>query len=590
MFIGVSDIKNVWDKMGEAIAEGNTWMAYQSGQFINDRKDLEFFKSQDEAEDFCIANHSDYDNYVGREIRPLYDALGQKIGQDAARDDIDYYFVNGSTEVNATLKVNPDQSLLHNPDGNAFTDALFDHWDKQHLEPSINDLKNNITGIAQGGFNDDVPADHLENNYPIPRNILDGFDVAGLMKKMAGADWYYEYSEYGNVRDRGKRQINDIKSDLLQLSKMENGVMAANYLWDAYVPIYSVNRPDYLSQGLQNNLSTFKNTNMNQDNLEYLKNSLKFMGFDNRVNEDLEKNIRAGVKEFVSKDKAEFYNGNRITESDLHFKRGDQNEKYFWNKYDATLFKPDGSSVSQTFYINLVKRENEETQKPEYRLSGFTLKEATNLLDGRYVHKTFTKENGETYNAWRAVDFTKTDKHGNYEYKQIHENFGYNLDKAIEKVLGHLNSTEKGALIQSLEKGNLQAVKDQNGDRLYLAADPESGKSNKLHMYDQNMKAITTEIQNTSQQKNQSQTQPESPKNSVVQEPTGAQQNLNGDEKGKGQEEKRRNKKDSIADGDDLLEKNGKKKVTGKTKTKAGGGDDDLIPKRRNVSKKGQSL
>src|SRR5687767_11010621 len=116
----------------------------------------------------------------------------------------------------------------------------------------------------------------MENNYPIPRNILDGFDVAGLMKKMARADWYYDYTEDPDVWDKGINQVNDIKADLLQLSKMENGVMAANYLWDAYVPVSSVKRPDFLVQVKQNDLSTSKNIIMNQDNLNYLNNNLKF--------------------------------------------------------------------------------------------------------------------------------------------------------------------------------------------------------------------------------------------------------------------------------------------------------------------------
>lgn len=109
----------------------------------------------------------------------------------------------------------------------------------------------------------------MENNYPIPRNVLDGYDIAGLMNKMAKADWYYDYSEDSAVWNRGLLEIKGIKEDLAQLSKMENGVMAANYLWDAYVPAHSVSKPDFLqlTDDLEVQLKSFDWTNAFYDPL-----------------------------------------------------------------------------------------------------------------------------------------------------------------------------------------------------------------------------------------------------------------------------------------------------------------------------------
>jgi len=45
---------------------------------------------------------------------------------------------------------------------------------------------------------------------------------------------------------------------------------------------------------------------MNQQNLEYLKDNLRFMGFGDKLHADLEKNIQQGFPEFVLKMQSEF--------------------------------------------------------------------------------------------------------------------------------------------------------------------------------------------------------------------------------------------------------------------------------------------
>jgi len=278
----------------------------------------------------------------------------------------------------------------------------------------------------------------MENNYPIPRNILDGFDLAGLMKKMAVLIGIMIIRKTPDVWDKGIKEVNDIKADLFQLSKMENGVMAANYLWDAYVSVYSVNRPDFLVKELKNDLSTFKNNIMNQE-----KNNLKFSGFGDALNEELSKNISNGVPEFTLNHSVE--SNNRKMEANLHFRRGDQNEMYFFNKYDAKLTKADGSELEQTFYMDKGR--------------GFTLKEAVNLLEGRAVNKDLVNSDGQKYNAWVKLDFENKNDQGNYKMQRYHENFGYDIEKALGKhsIKELEDQTQTKDLLQSLKKGNLQA-------------------------------------------------------------------------------------------------------------------------------------
>jgi hypothetical protein len=58
------------------------------------------------------------------------------------------------------------------------------------------------------------------------------------------------------------------------------------------------------------------------------------------------------------------------------------------------------------------------------------------------------------------LDFDNKKESGNYRVHSFHENFGYNLEKIIEKYpLAELkNESVKEALLQSLRKGNLQEV------------------------------------------------------------------------------------------------------------------------------------
>jgi hypothetical protein len=102
---------------------------------------------------------------------------------------------------------------------------------------------------------------------------------------------------------------------------------------------------------------------MNTENLSYLQKQLLNLGFGEKLNEDLEKNIKSGKKEFSLITDQE-YNKQPVDYA-LHYKAGEQNEMYFFNKYDASLRDKD---MQQTFYIN--------------KGSGITAKEAYNL-DGR---------------------------------------------------------------------------------------------------------------------------------------------------------------------------------------------------------------
>lgn len=218
---------------------------------------------------------------------------------------------------------------------------------------------------------------------------------------------------------------------------------------------------------------------MNNDNLQYLKDNIKYMGFGENMYRELERNLGEGKAEFQLHFAAEI--NKKPFEATLNFRKSDSTDMYFFNNYNASLEKSNGEKNEQTFYLNKGK--------------GVTAKEAYNLLDGRAVHKDLTTKEGQPYKAWIQLDFENKDKNNNFEVKQFHENYGYDLKAAVEKfAIAELNDPEKAkALMQSLEKGNVQSVtieKDGSSHKMFMEADPQYKK---VTMYDSNMKMVAKE-------------------------------------------------------------------------------------------------
>jgi hypothetical protein len=268
-----------------------------------------------------------------------------------------------------------------------------------------------------------------------------------------------------------------------------NNLSDLDYFRIVYVPIH----PEHLSRFLQSIISSPQNnTIMNEQNFEYLKENLKNMGFGDKLNKDMENNIRAGVADFQLKTDATF-NGEKM-EADLSFRKGEQNEMYFFNKYVASLMK-DGMADpehTQTFYLN--------------RGYGVTFKEAYNLLEGRAVNKDLTNANGDKYNAWVQLDFSAKDKHENFEVKQYHQNYGFDIEKSLNKhpIKELDNVDDRKLLVSSLKKGNLQQVsfeKDGVREKMFIQANP---KMRTLTVYDSEKKLVVEQSVKQEKSKGQS--------------------------------------------------------------------------------------
>lgn len=218
---------------------------------------------------------------------------------------------------------------------------------------------------------------------------------------------------------------------------------------------------------------------MNQKNLDYLKEGLKYLGFGEGLNDKLAENIRKKQDQFQLKTENQY--GDDKVSYVLDFKRGSESDMYFFNRYSATIKNEAGEEKKQSFFPK--------------KNAGITAKEAYNLLNGRAVNKDLTNKEGQPYNAWLQIDWAQKDNHGNYKFRTIHEGYGYNLEKELQRYpIKDLNDiTWKERLMQSLERGNLHQVTFIKGDKeekMHIEANPQFKT---LNVYDENLQKVFQE-------------------------------------------------------------------------------------------------
>ena len=212
-----------------------------------------------------------------------------------------------------------------------------------------------------------------------------------------------------------------------------------------------------------------------------MKKTLLNLGFGDKLNAELDKEMAAKTPEFKLGLQHEF--NQKSVDYTLHFKAGDNQEMYFFNKYDATVNHRDdpAKNIDQTFYIN--------------KGNGITAKEAFNLMEGRAVHKQLYNLEGQKYQAWLTLDDKNLTDNGNKKIKHYHENYGFDLEKVISgKGIKELQDPKaKDELMYSLKKGNAQQITVGSGDdekKYFIAANPQFKT---VDLYDHQQKKIKRE-------------------------------------------------------------------------------------------------
>ncbi|MCH7400857.1 hypothetical protein ACFOUP_12825 [Belliella kenyensis] len=217
---------------------------------------------------------------------------------------------------------------------------------------------------------------------------------------------------------------------------------------------------------------------MDQENLEYLKERLKYAGFEDKLNTALENQIKKGETAFELPIRMNFEEKNM--DFNLHFNQSSQNERFFFNKMDVILHNPNPSIPykEHTFYQN----------------QGVTAKEAFNLIEGRAVEKSLLNAENEPYKAWLQLDLSVKEENGNFKLNQYHENYGFDLKKVLHELpIKELHDENKMEwMLKAVAKGNVYPVtmeKDGKEEIMFIEANP---KFKAVNVYDSQMRTVKT--------------------------------------------------------------------------------------------------
>jgi hypothetical protein len=112
----------VLDATITALSKGEYWIAYNGSLYFIDVKGVHFFKEKQKALDFADNNYSDRDRGNTIKVDSVEDVLRKVRYSDIFNEEKVPYI---------SQKNNGDQNPLYNKEGNAFTDALINHMEKQ---------------------------------------------------------------------------------------------------------------------------------------------------------------------------------------------------------------------------------------------------------------------------------------------------------------------------------------------------------------------------------------------------------------------------------------------------------------------------
>lgn len=234
---------------------------------------------------------------------------------------------------------------------------------------------------------------------------------------------------------------------------------------------------------------------MNKNNVEELKKELKELRFDAKLGEAMEQQMGMNSPEFQLRS---HLNGDKgQVDFNIHFKKSNQSDFYYLNKYDVVLNTVRPLDEGQKYMVISVGENNKpvfrnfESQNeaivyfknqtgdselaigkdPAYKTSlatmesgkvktvrddfrkafyspaivqtfyvekgkGFTAEQAANLIQGRAVYRDdLLSLAGMAYKAWVKLDFDKPkDRHNNFTTNQYHDpSYGFDLQKTLDK-------------------------------------------------------------------------------------------------------------------------------------------------------------
>lgn len=528
-----------FDYINSELLKGNQWIAYNAASYFLDKSDVYFFTNKDEAIDFAENNISDYDNYLVIKATSVDEVLKQipygeqrlnslkestaneqKVSQSITTIDNKALF-NQLEELGFGSKLNEAISFYEKNLQASFQLPVRERNEKESIDYWLYfEREGNTNSYHLTKYN------AVLRIYPeIPNKTINGINPAKLDEDMKQFDWSVDHHTEDMIEQKrqtktGKQELKVLDSIFYNIDRLHispEGKNVAEKLMFKYWS-HGPYKPNQISlrdiekqyqftytspsentvskttayeilqataaERILNGIisSTQKTSFMNEKNFDYLKDQVKYTGFGDALENDLKAKLQKGSPEFQIYHSTKF--GNDTATATLHFKKSDQSDMYFFNKYDLTLKQESSPDImKQTFYIN--------------KSNNITLKEAYNLMSGRAINKDLTNKEGQVYNAWMQMDFKETDKNGNYQLKHHHSNYGFDLGKELAKhpIKELTNEQDRTRLIESLQKGNRQSVtfmKDGNEQKVFVEANP---RFKSLNVYDSNMQRVHSQSQ-----------------------------------------------------------------------------------------------
>jgi hypothetical protein len=226
-------------------------------------------------------------------------------------------------------------------------------------------------------------------------------------------------------------------------------------------------------------------------NTEELKEGLYRKGFGESLNIELEEAIKSGKPEFQLEHAVKI--GEDNVNYKLHFRRDEERDKVYFNKYDVAITSPDapGRSLEHTF----------PTEKLITAMEAYRMLKHGELVA---VNKNLYNKEGQQYNTWISLDVNgKKDEYNNYPVNTYHENYyqkqPFELKDSLKKVTVPVKELENPLTLEriekSLKKANLIPVTMMvNGEQTTgtLAVNPRIGQ---VDLYDQDMRLIERQQQ-----------------------------------------------------------------------------------------------
>ncbi|MBV6881488.1 hypothetical protein NG800_016130 [Epilithonimonas ginsengisoli] len=289
----------------------------------------------------------------------------------------------------------------------------------------------------------------------------------------------YSAKELINLSTEGLKHLLNLKKEELQIQKENDDLSKMSFIFNEIKELESIIQNKSI---INNKNPQIMENNKTFDQVEYLKNQLKYLGFGEaeKLHNDLEKGINSKRQQFEIKTTSDKTLPENKVDFTLKFNKS-EGGGVFLNSYNANLTSEKNEEISHNFPIS---KENT-----------FTAKEAVNLLEGRTVKIEFNNPKTEQLEpAFVKLNFDepKTEK-GNYNFQNFYKNYGVDAAQIVEKSNLIFDKPEwKENTIKSLEKGNIVKVKFELDDKVIEGKAVLNPQYKNLSLYDQDMNRINT--------------------------------------------------------------------------------------------------